>query len=149
MDYCCEFSFDFPVPKPVKGWLREVIELIDNTEGGEDLDEGSPLYALLPNWNEYGEAGFDISHNPDTNQCCISSDDQGNTDMVCTFLLAFLAKCYEAEKKFREIGFTYAEHGDGVYGGGAIRCFLDGSTPESEWITVDGWLSKAFRGAGN
>ena len=143
------FSFEFPVPDAQVGWVREVIELIENAESGVELEEGNPLLAVFPGYNEWGEAGFDIWQNPNTGQCGIDAEDYGNTENVCSFLLAFLGKCYETNKEFNEIGFSYAYFGDGEPGGGAIRCFLDGSKPEVEYITTDGWLSEAFRGKGN
>ena len=65
------------------------------------------------------------------------------------FLRAFLARCYEADKEFHEIGYTYAFFGDGEYGGGAVRVFTDGSKVEMEYMTTDGWLATAFAGKGN
>ena len=148
-DFCCQFSFVFPVPNSHVGWVREVVEIIENATPGEDLTEGDPLLDLFPDWDEWGEAGFDIGFNPDTWQCSVYSDHQGNTENVDIFLEAFLTRCYEADQEFREIGYSWAVHGDGIYEGGACRVFTNGSKVEKEYITTDGWLSNAFAGKGN
>jgi len=148
---CCTFNFEFPVPATVEGWVREVIELLENVTPGEELDNGDPIFEIFSGWNDWGELGFNLWFNPDTKQCGIDSDDTdyGNTENACSFLLAFLGECYAKSAEFNEVGFTYAAYGDGENGGGAIRCFLDGSKPEVEYITTDGWLSEAFAGKGN
>ena len=71
---CLQFSLDFPVPDAQVGWVREVIELIENATPGEELVDGDPLFTIFPDWNEWGEAGFDISFNPHTGHCNLCSD---------------------------------------------------------------------------
>ena len=144
-----QFNFGFVVPESQVSWVRNVIELIDNATPGEELEKDDPLLAIFPQWDEWGEVGFDVSFSPSENYCGISADEYGNTEHVDHFLRAYLARCYEADKEFREIGYTYSVSGDGEYGGGAVRLFLDGSKVEMEYMTTDGWLSEAFAGKGN
>ena len=143
-----QFSFDFIVPESQRGWVGEVIECIEDCNG-DDLPEFSPLASIFPEWSEYQEAGFDIELRPGDGWCWIYARESGNTEHVAQFLMALLSRCHNDMQDLREVGFTYSETCSamriGEFSGGAVRVFLNGSTPEVEWMNASTWLAEVMK----
>lgn len=143
-----QFSFDFIVPESQRGWVKEVFELGEDANG-DDLPEGSPLADIFPEWGEYQELGFCGEIQADDGVCWIYAEESGNTEQVACFLLALLDRCYKAGEDLNQVGFTYSETCSsmrvGEFSGGAVRVFLNGSTPETEWMHANHWLMEAMK----
>jgi len=153
-----QFSFDFIVPESQRGWVREVEQLIE-AHTGEELEKGHPLCEALPYWNEYQEAGFSLDMDMEGGCCWIHADESGDTDGVVNFLQGLLSRiadeakakhgvCDPRKLELAEVGFTYSMSCSsprvGEFGGGAIRVFLDGGTPETDYVDANEWLAKAL-----
>lgn len=148
-----QFSFAIKVPESQAGWVRELVEIAEDLVGIDDPDEESQAnYDLLcdvfPEWAEYQELGFclDLDAN---NECWIYAEESGNTENVVCFLMKLLGRCYEAGEELKQVGFSYSETCSsmriGQFGGGAIRVFLNGSTPEVEYMNTESWLAEVMR----
>jgi len=153
-----QFSFDFIVPESQRGWVREVEQLIE-AHTGEELEKGHPLCEALPYWNEYQEAGFNLDINLEDGVCWIHTDESGDTESVVNFLQGLLSRvANDCQREFgfvqpdkielSQVGFTYAGTCSsprvGEFFGGAIRVFLDGGTPETDYVDANEWLAKAL-----
>jgi len=153
-----QFSFDFIVPESQRGWVCEVVELIDE-HTGDELEDASPLLVAIPDWNEYQEPGFDISIDMENGCCWIYAEETGNVDNVIAFLMALLIRLAdESQREFgfikrdsahlKEVGFTYADTCSSMrvneFGGGAVRVYLNGGGVSFQTMSAHQWLADAM-----
>lgn len=141
-------EFYFEVPLPSQEVANEVSALLDLGDQYWDADPDrqeklrEELSKVFSEFAEYEELGFqwNIHERGDARTLCITGEESGNTEHATELLLWLLPKT-----DFLNLGFSYAEYGDGHYGGGAVRVFMNGGTPEAEYMNTETWLAGVMR----
>lgn len=152
-NHYCMFSFNVPVPESQRGWLKELLDIIEEFNG-EEVEEGNLLLSVFPDWNEYQSADFDFSFGD--GNLWLYAEESGNTENAATLVKALMQRAHDdqqqsldfvgAEVELKQVAFTWASTCSrpryNEFFGGACHIFMNGGTAETEWMDSYSWMQE-------
>lgn len=132
-----KFSFSVEVSQEEAAWIHSIMDEAAAWERGEEGEVPEHLAEVFPDlgWG----LGFEVFRFREGNVFFIS-EEYGNLENMAGLLQTLLKRRGNLNE---QIGFTYSLTGE-TQSGGAVRVFMDGSTPSVEYMNADHWLEKAM-----